>query len=74
MAVSKERINYLVNQLTEKDLELVTELMERLANPTIPNDDEPTTQSDLDAIRTAHEALEKGELIDLKDIENELRG
>jgi len=76
LAVSKERLNYLINRLSEKDLELVTDLMERLAqydSREIPIDDEPTTQEDLDAIRAAHEAMEKGELISLKDIENELR-
>ncbi|GGA40585.1 hypothetical protein [Paenibacillus physcomitrellae] len=76
MAISKDRINYLINHLTEKDLELVTDLMERLIQndyPEIPLDDEPTTQDDLASIKAAHDAMEKGELISLKDIEHELR-
>ncbi|WP_198524726.1 hypothetical protein [Paenibacillus phocaensis] len=39
----------------------------------IPLDDEPTTQDDLDAINQAREAYLKGELIRLKDVEDELR-
>ncbi|MCK8490191.1 hypothetical protein M0651_23805 [Paenibacillus sp. MBLB2552] len=77
MAVSKEKVTDLINRLSERDLELVTELLERLAQNNfyreIPIDDEPTTQDDLDAIHAAHEALKKGELIDLQDIEDELR-
>ena len=52
--------------------------MERLTqhnNQTeIPLDDEPTTQNDLNAIQAAHEAMKKEELINLEDIEHELRG
>lgn len=77
MAVSKERINYLINRLSDNDLELVSELLERLTfhdrKSDIPLDDEPTTQEDLDAIKAAHEAFKYGELIDLKDVEDELR-
>jgi len=51
--------------------------MERLANipvnREIPLDDEPTTQDELDAIKDAHEAYLRGELISLKDVEHELR-
>jgi hypothetical protein len=77
LAISKDHIIELITRLSDKDLELVTDLVERLAqfnNPNdIPLDDEPTTQEDLDAIKAAHEAFEKGELISLKDIEHELR-
>lgn len=77
MAVNYDRLNKLLNKLSDKDLQLVTNLMERLVennNKTgIPLDDEPTTQEDFDAIKAAHEAYKKDELIDLKDIENELR-
>lgn len=77
MAVNKERFNELLDRLSDKDLELVSELMERLSkSPTtrdIPLDDEPTTQADLDAIKDAHESYLKGELINLKDVEHELR-
>lgn len=77
MAVNKERFNELLDQLSDKDLELVFELMKRLSkSPTtrdIPFDDEPTTQADLNAIKDAHEAYLKGELINLKDVEHELR-
>lgn len=78
MAISKERFNELLERLSDKDLELVSELMERLSHSSttkrvIPLDDEPTTQNDLDAIKDAHEAYLKGELINLKDVEHELR-
>ncbi|NMM53965.1 hypothetical protein [Paenibacillus aquistagni] len=77
MAVSKERIDYLINHLNLKDLELVTDLMERLVqnNPPsdVPIDDEPTTDADIQAIKAAHEAMNNGELINLEDIEHELR-
>lgn len=77
MAINKEKVNDLINRLSNKDLELVYELLERLTqnkyDREIPIDDEPTTQDDIDAIHAAHEAFEKGELIDLKDIEDELR-
>ncbi|MFD3259810.1 hypothetical protein ACE3MQ_14465 [Paenibacillus lentus] len=77
MAVSKERIDYLLNHLNDKDLELVIDLMERLVQNNkqsdIPIDDEPTTDEDMIAIKAAHEAMNKGELINLKDIEHELR-
>ncbi|MFD0675254.1 hypothetical protein [Cohnella sp. GCM10027633] len=77
MAISKERFNELLDRLSDKDLELVSELMERLSHSSIkkeiPLDDEPTTQDDLDAINNAHKAYLKGELINLKDVEHELR-
>ncbi|EOS58459.1 MULTISPECIES: hypothetical protein [Paenibacillus] len=77
MAVNKERFYELLDRLSDKDLELVSELMERLANipvnREIPLDDEPTTQDELDAIKDAHEAYLRGELISLKDVEHELR-
>lgn len=77
MAVSKDRVHDLINRLSDKDLELVSDLMERLTQLNnyreIPLDDEPTTQEDLDAIKAAEEAFVKGELISLKDIEHELR-
>jgi len=77
MAISKERIDFLINNLNVKDLELVTDLMERLVqnntSTDIPLDDEPTTEDDIKAIQAAHEAMSKGELINLEDIENELR-
>jgi len=71
MAISKERIEYLINHLNDKDLELVTDLMERLVqNSTstdVPIDDEPTTEDDIKAIQAAHKALNNSELIDLED-------
>ncbi|CAH0120522.1 MULTISPECIES: hypothetical protein [unclassified Paenibacillus] len=77
MTISKNRIHELIDRLSDKDLELVTDLMERLSQTTtsreIPLDDEPTTQEDLDAINSATEAYLKGELINFKDVEHELR-
>ena len=77
MAVDKSRVTDLINQLSEKDLLIVNDLLERLAQlniySDIPIDDEPTTKEDIEAIKAAHKAYEDGELIDLKDIEHELR-
>ncbi|WP_027086129.1 hypothetical protein [Cohnella panacarvi] len=77
MSMSKERFNELLERLSDKDLELVSDLMERLSqsstNKELPLDDEPTTQDDLEAINKAKEAYFKGELINLKDVEHELR-
>jgi hypothetical protein len=77
LAIRNDKITELLKKLSKKDLQLVTELMERLVEKNtksnFPIDDEPTTKEDLDAIQAAHEAHQKGELIDLKDIENELR-
>lgn len=77
MAVNKDKIQELINVLSEKDLELVTDLMERLAfnhyTEFIKVDNEPTTLDDIEAIKKSHEALRQGELINLKDIEDELR-
>ncbi|BFH61906.1 hypothetical protein [Paenibacillus azoreducens] len=77
MAISKERFNELLDRLSDKDFEPVSELMERLSQTSsiseIPLDDEPTTQEDLDAINKAHEAYLKGQLINLKNVEHELR-
>ena len=39
---------------------------------TIPWDDEPTTQQDLEDIKSAKESFERGESIKLKDVINEL--
>jgi len=76
LAISKERFNELLDRLSDKDLELVSEVMERLTQSPSkrdPLDDEPTTQDDLEALGKAHEAYLKGELINLKDVEHELR-
>ncbi len=78
MAISKERFNELLERLSDKDLELVAELMERLLQSgpiqrVIPLDDEPITQDDISAINDAHEAYLKDELINLKDVEHVLR-
>jgi hypothetical protein len=77
LAIRNKRIQELINRLSERDLQLVTDLMERLAEANkyseIPWDDEPTTQEDIDAIKEAQKAYETDELIDLKDIKNEFR-
>jgi hypothetical protein len=77
LAIRNDKIAELLNKLSKKDLQLVTDLMERLVeknnNLEFPMDDEPTTNEDIEAIKAAHEAHKKGDLVDLKDIENELR-
>lgn len=78
MAISKERMIHLINHLSAKDFDLVGDLLERLVSsnpePELALDDEPTTPDDFAAIKAAHDALEKNQLISLKDIEHELRG
>ena len=73
VAINKERFNELIDRLSDKDLELLFELMECLSQTSIKReislDDEPATQDDLNVINKAHEAYLKGELISFKDIE-----
>lgn len=73
-AISKERITDLINHLSEKDLELVGDLLERLIQPKLtlelPLDDEPTTPDDFSVIKAAHNVIENDELMNLKDIEH----
>lgn len=75
MAVSKEDLNKLIQQLPEENLFIAKQFLEKLvpgSHQYIPWDDEPTTQEDLDAIREAKEALARGEGIKFEDVKDEL--
>lgn len=76
MAVSKDHLNQLIQQLPDDLLPQAAEYLERLVSNTthrlIPWDDEPTTQQDLDDIKKAKKALARGETIRLEDVIDEL--
>ncbi|MEX1028688.1 MAG: hypothetical protein WDZ91_01430 [Paenibacillaceae bacterium] len=76
MAVTKDQLNQLIQQLPEDVLPIAADFLEKLVSDNnhrfIPWDDEPTTQEDLDDIKTAKEAFIRGEAIKLKDVIDEL--
>ncbi|NMO98269.1 hypothetical protein [Paenibacillus lemnae] len=75
MAVSKDHLNQLIQQLPDDLLPKAAEFLEGLVSQRqrpIPWDDEPTTQQDLDDIKKAKEAFTHGETIKLKDVIDEL--
>ncbi|WP_202079109.1 hypothetical protein [Caldalkalibacillus salinus] len=76
MAISKDELSKMIQQLPEQDLDLVHNLVKRLINSTdshIPYDDEPLTEDDKRAIKEAKIEYQQGKTLNLKDIENELR-
>ncbi|WP_281886563.1 hypothetical protein [Paenibacillus sp. YYML68] len=76
MAVTKDQLNKLIQQLPEDALPMAADFLEKLIHKSdhrfIPWDDEPTTQEDLDDIRKAKEAFKRGETIKLKDVIDDL--
>lgn len=75
MAVSKDHLNKLIQQLSDDALPIAADFLEKLVigkYQHIPWDDEPTTQEDLDAIKKAKEAFARGEGIKLKDVIDDL--
>ena len=76
MAVSKEHLNKLIQQLSEDDLSIAVEFLESLVSKSkdshIPWDDEPTTKEDLEDIKKAKDAYKRGETIKLKDVIDDL--
>jgi len=77
LAVSKKELANLIQQLPDKDIPLVADFLKRLiSNPLdthIPYDDEDLTEEDLKAIEKAELEFKQGRLINLKDIEHDLR-
>ena len=77
MALSKDDLNKLIQQLADVDVPLVAEFLKRLiSHPQdshIPYDDEPLTEDDLRAIKQADMEFNQGKTISLRDIEHELR-
>ncbi|GIQ71564.1 hypothetical protein DUZ99_19390 [Xylanibacillus composti] len=76
MAISKEHLNKLIQQLSEDDLPIAADFLEHLVSKSkdshIPWDDEPTTKEDLEDIRRAKDAFKRGETIKLKDVIDDL--
>lgn len=76
MAITKKDLNKLIQQLSDDALPEAADFLEKLVHDPkhryIPWDDEPTTKEDLEEIKRAKEAFERGEGINLKDIEDEL--
>lgn len=82
---AKEQAKHLIEQLPEgivrgqvvEFLEFLQEKQRRAeqvmrAMAELPDDDEPTTAEDLEAIREADEAIARGEVMPLEDLEREL--
>lgn len=76
MAVSKEQLTKLIQQLSDDALPIAAEFLEVLASHpkyrVIPLDDEPTTEDELKQIQEAKEAFARGEGIKLEDVIDEL--
>jgi hypothetical protein len=75
MAVSKDHLNKLIQQLSDDALPIAADFLEKLIirkDQHIPWDDEPTTQEDLDDIKKAKEAFARGEGIKLRDVIDDL--
>ncbi|XID91564.1 hypothetical protein ACF3MZ_24110 [Paenibacillaceae bacterium WGS1546] len=76
MAVSKEQLTKLIQQLSDDALPIAAEFLEVLVSHpryrVIPLDDEPTTEDDLKQIQEAKESFARGEGIKLEDVIDEL--
>lgn len=76
MAVSKEQLNKLIQQLSEEDLSIAVDFLENLVSKSrdshIPWDDEPTTKEDIEDIKRAKDAYKRGETIKFEDIVDDL--
>lgn len=76
MAVTKDQLNKLIQQLPEDALPAAAEFLEKLIQKSdprfIPWDDEPTAQEDLDDMKKAKEAFKRGETIKLRDVIDDL--
>ncbi|MBD2848673.1 hypothetical protein IDH44_26175 [Paenibacillus sp. IB182496] len=77
MAVTKDQLNKLIQQLPDDVLPIAADFLEKLvSNPSqyrhIPWDNEPTTDEDLKEIKEAKASFARGEGIKLKDVINDL--
>ncbi len=75
MATPKEKLNEMVNNLNEKHLAEVLDFVEFLNNKedkefwdNLPEDDEPLTEEDLQAIRAGKEDILKGETLSFEEV------
>jgi hypothetical protein len=76
MAISKKELNDLIDKLSDKDVPLVADLVERLLHPAdyyIPYDDEPLTEDDIHAINEGRSEFLQGKTIKLEDIIHDLQ-
>ena len=75
MILSKNDLNLLIQQLSDKDVPLVADFLKRLiSHPLdyiIPYDDEPLTEDDLRAVEESIIEFQQHKTIRLKDIEHE---
>jgi polyhydroxyalkanoate synthesis regulator phasin len=76
MAISKDHINKLIQQLSEDDLPVAANFLENLVSKSkdkhIPWDDEPTTPEDIEDIKKAKEAFRRGDTIKFEDVIDDL--
>ncbi len=75
MAVTKDELNQLIQQLSDDDLPLAADFLKNLvrkADRHIPWDDEPVTEVDMQNIMRAKESFARGEGIKLKDVIDDL--
>jgi hypothetical protein len=76
MSIKKTELAKMVQYLSDKDVTLVYNLLTRLINRPkddhIPFDDEPLSESDLEAIREAEEDYQQKRTIHFEDIEDEI--
>ncbi|MBA9086823.1 hypothetical protein FHR92_003303 [Fontibacillus solani] len=76
MAVSKDDLNKLIQQLPDEALPIAANFLEKLATTphyrNISWDDEPTTKEDLEDIAKAKQSIARGEGIKLNDVIDEL--
>jgi hypothetical protein len=66
MAITKDDLNKLIQQLSDDALPVAADFLEELVTNNqkkiIPWDDEPTTEKDLDDINKAKESFARGEV------------
>lgn len=71
MSTNKKELNELIEQLSDKDISLLTDLAKKLIHPEdyfIPYDDEPLTEDDVKAIEEGHKEYLEGKTIPFEEI------
>ena len=78
MATTRERIEQLLDAMSDEQLAEAQARLERLVDPVVlaflnaPEDDEPTTAEDLEALAEAQADAERGETVPLETVMAEL--
>ena len=76
--IARQELHTMLDAVPEERLVAVREALSRLADPVLlaflmaPEDDEPTTDEDLEAIAEAQKDYERGETVSLTDVLAEL--